>query len=90
MSDRQDIRELMRKVRAVLNNVWSPLSGCPDDEYDAYVAKITGMVHSRATDAEILRYLEWAEVTNLGLGTPFDSERGERIVSALRALMPRS
>jgi hypothetical protein len=34
----------------------------------------------------VLGYLEWAEVAHMGLGLPFDRERGDKVLVALKAL----
>lgn len=76
----------MRDVRDVLNRDWDPIGGCPDDEYDSYAGHLTGMVHGGATDQELLKYFEWAEVEQMGLGPPFDRVRAERVIAAIRNL----
>lgn len=88
MIDKYAARIWRDKIRDVLNNVWDPIGGCPADEYDTYMGKLASMIRSRASDAEILAYLEWAEVEYIGLGPPFNRERGERVVKALRDLGP--
>lgn len=72
-------------IRGILNRVWDPIGGCPDDEYDGYVGKLAALIRDGASDGELLAYLEWAEVEHIGLGPPFDALRGAEVVAALRA-----
>lgn len=76
------------RIREILNLDWDPIGGCPEDEYDTYVGKLAAMMREHATDEQLLGYLKWAEVEHIGLGHPFDRERGMKVVAALRALGP--
>ncbi len=44
------------------------------------------MIRDRASDDQLLSYLEWAEIEHMGLGQPFDRKRAEKVVAALRHL----
>ena len=71
-----------------MNRDWDPIGGCPEDEYDGYVGKIAAMLRVGASDEELLAYLKWAEVENMGLGpaSDFDRDRAMRVIVALRAI----
>ena len=86
--DKTAMRIWLRRIREILNRDWDPIGGCPVDEYDTCADKIAAMIRDNATDHELIAYLEWAEVERIGLGPPFDRERGQRVVSALKALGP--
>ncbi len=76
------------QVREVLNRIWDPIGECPEDEYDGYVGKIAAMLLDNANDEELLAYLKWAEVENMGLGpsSRFERSHGLKVVAALREL----
>jgi hypothetical protein len=76
----------LREIREILNRERDPISGCPEDEYESYAGKIVAMVRDGATDEQLLKYLERAEVENMGLSQPFDADRGNCVVAALRAI----
>jgi hypothetical protein len=76
---------MLRRIRDILNRDWDPIGGCPADEYDSYAGKLAAKIGESATDDELMRYLEWAEVDHLGLG-PFDSERARKVIAILRKL----
>ena len=84
--DKKAARHWQEQIRDVLNREWDPIGGCPEDEYYTYADRLTSMLHRGASDDELLQYLEWAEVEDIGLGSRFDAERGRRVVAALRAL----
>lgn len=88
--DKDASREWRSRLRDVLNQDWDPIGGCPEDEYDGYMGKIAAMLRVDATDEELLEYLKWAEVENMGLGpaSNFDRGRGMRVIVALRAIGP--
>jgi hypothetical protein len=86
--DRRCIGIWLSRIREILNRDWDPIGGCPDDEYDAYAGKIAAMIRDGASDDEFLAYLRRAELENMGLSPPFDSTRGQKVVSALRMLGP--
>jgi hypothetical protein len=75
------------RIREILNRDWDPIGACPEDEYNGYVGKIAAMIRDNATDDELMAYLERAEVEHIGL-PPFNRERGQKVVSALRVLGP--
>ena len=74
------------RIREILNRDWDPIGGCPEDEYDSYMGRIASMIRTGLSDADLLAYLEWAEVEHMGLGGPFNRDRGLRVVAALRGL----
>jgi hypothetical protein len=88
MIDKHALRVWRGRIRDILNSIWDPIGGCPDDEYDGYVGKLAGMLRAGTGDDEMLAYLEWAEVKHMGLGEPFDRDRGIRVIKALRDLGP--
>lgn len=85
---RDKVRWTIRRIREILNRDWDPIGGCPEDEYDTYVHRIVAMLRDGATDDELMAYLEWAEVENMGLGAPFDRERALKVIGAIRDLSP--
>jgi len=85
--DKTASREWRSRIREVLNRDWDPIGDCPPDEYDSYMGKLAVMIRENVSDAELMAYLEWAEVENMGLGQ-FDRERGTKVVAALRKLGP--
>jgi hypothetical protein len=84
--DKKALGKWLREIREILNREWDPISGCPEDEYESYARKIAAMVRDGTTDEQLLKYLERAEVENMGLSHPFDVDRGNRVVAALRAV----
>lgn len=89
--DKHASRAWRRRLREVLNKDWDPIGvagdGGPDDEYDSYMGKIAAMLRDNASDEELIAYLKWAEVENMGLGSEeqFDRHR-PRIVAVVAAL----
>lgn len=79
------IRVLQKQVQDILNREWDPIGGCPDDEYETYAGKVAAMVLQGAGDDDILRYMEWAEVENMGFAQ-FQSDRARKAIAAIRAL----
>ena len=89
--DKQASRAWRDRLREVLNRDWdATIGGCPEDEYDAYMGKIAAMLRDNAGDEELLEYLKWAEVENMGLGPAsyFDRVHALKVIAALRALGP--
>jgi hypothetical protein len=84
--DKVTVRKWLREIRNILNRDWGPIGGCPEDEYETYAGKIAAMVQDGATDEQLLKYLEWAEVENMGLSHPFDAVRGNRVIAAIRTI----
>jgi hypothetical protein len=83
--NRGAIAHLRRRVRDILNTVWDPIgAGCPEDEYDDYVAGIVALLHEEASDSDLVKYLDWAETVRMGL--PGNQERLKVVVVALRAI----
>jgi hypothetical protein len=80
------------RLREVLNRDWDPIGvtkGRPaDDEYEVYEGKVATMLRDRASDEELLAYLKWAEVENMGLGsgTQFDEMRKPHILQLIATL----
>lgn len=86
--ERKTARHWQQRVRNILNQEWDPIGGCPADEYDTYADGLLSLLHRGASDDELMHYLERAEVEDIGLGSPFDVERGRKVIAALRALGP--
>ena len=84
--DKRTARRWLRDIRDVLNRDWDPIGDCPEDEYESYAGQLASMVQASATDEQILKYLEWAEVEHMGLGQHFDRNRGKTVIAAIRAL----
>ena len=89
--DKHAIGAWLRRIIDILNRDWDPigvmkLDNWPEYEYDGYAGQLATMLRQNATEEEMLKYLEWAEVERMGLGSPFDEERGKRVIAALRAL----
>lgn len=89
--DKHASREWRSRLRDVLNREWDPIGvagdGGVEDEYDGYTGKIAAMIRDNASDEDMIAYLKWAEVENMGLGTAeqFDSHR-DRILGVIAAL----
>jgi hypothetical protein len=45
------------------------------------------MIRDKASDEDLMRYLEWSEAEHMGFGR-FDAERGHKVVQSLRNLGP--
>jgi hypothetical protein len=88
MDARRDaIRDWINCIRDVLNTEWDPIrAGQPDDEYDQYAHRIASMLASGKSDAELIAYLEWAEIENMGLSGPFDPSSVRDVIASLRTL----
>ena len=84
--NRKAVRIWMRGINDVLNREWHPIVDCPEDEYEGYVGRLATLLRTRATDEEIMKFLEWAEIEQIGLSPPFDWKRGKKVIAALRAL----
>lgn len=82
----------VRQIITVLNEKWAPIPGdTPEDEYDSYAQQIASLMKRNASDAQLLTFLEQVECDQMGLGRPFDRERGQLVVAAIRALpIPKS
>jgi hypothetical protein len=87
MVDKYAAREWRKRLQSVLNTVWDPIGGCPDDEYDAYVGKIASLVRDGASDDVLREYLRCSETEHMGLGEP-DPVRLDRTLTAINALGP--
>ena len=81
-------RRQIARVDAVLREVWDPIGVCdvPETrhEYSSYAPRITGLLRSGATDAEIQCRL--AEIVTERMEMPVDAERTRRTLAALRAI----
>jgi len=86
--DKRALRGWLASIREILSQDWSPISDCREAEYNTYRNDLAALIHGGANNDELLRYLEWAEVENMGLEGPFNRERGLKVVAALRALGP--
>lgn len=74
-----------QQIRDVLNREWNPIGSCPGDEYRTYSDKIAAMILLGASDDDLMRYLEWAEVEQMGL-SPFNIVRARNSIDAIRAI----
>jgi hypothetical protein len=83
---RTALKRWLKNINDVLNSHWAPIPDAPSDEYESYAARIAAMIRHHATDRELIKYLQWAEVENMGLGQPFDIERARTVVASLSAL----
>jgi hypothetical protein len=89
--DKHASRAWRSRLREVLNRDWDPIGvagdGSVEDEYDGYMGKIAAMLRDNASDEELLAYLKWAEVENMGLGSEeqFNRHR-DRILGVIAAL----
>jgi len=82
-----DTRDWLKQLNTVLLREWNPLPrDVPEDEYESYAGPLAAMLLAKAPDAKLIAHLEWAEVERIGLGRPFDRERAEKVVAALRTL----
>jgi hypothetical protein len=64
--------KLVAPVREVLFRQWDPigvagLPNWPDDEYDAYVASVIGLLQRRATAEELAAYLDGVTHDRIGM-----------------------
>jgi len=85
--DKEVSRRWRRCIRDVLNTVWDPIGGCPEDEYDAQVGKLAAMLREGASDEELIAYMCWAGTAGMGLSAQPDVEvRLLRTVEQLRAV----
>ena len=87
--DKKATQLWLRRIIDILNREWDPIGVVRlgvQDEYDGYAGKIAALIRDGATDKELLEYLEWAEVENMGLSESADTERATRVIRALRDL----
>jgi hypothetical protein len=82
--DKEASRRWRTRIREVLNSEWDPIGGCPEDEYDAYVGKVAAMLREGASDADLFKYLHWAETVHMGL--PGNQDRLSTVIAAIRAI----
>ena len=90
--------ESFEQINEVLRHDWNPIGGDTNrDQYMTYVPAIAAMLWQRATvseldhrkwDADIMDELKRAE-QDLGVDTPFDTARAQRVIAALKGL-PRN
>ena len=91
-SHKKSVCDWLGQIIDILNHDWDPIGVMtldpewPDDEYQGYAGKLATMLRAGATDEEFMNYLEWAEIKNMGLSQPFDRQRAQRIIAALRTL----
>jgi hypothetical protein len=86
--DKRALHGWLASIREILSRDWCPIGDCPASEYNTYRNDLAALIHGGVNNDELLRYLEWAEVENMGLKGPFNRERALKVVSALRALGP--
>ena len=85
--DKSAAREWRACLRDVLNTVWDPIGGCPQDEYDSYVGKVASLIREGTREDMLREYLDWVEMTHMRLGEP-DARRLDRTLAAIYALGP--
>ena len=85
--DKEASRRWRLRIRDVLNTDWDPIGGCPEDEYDRYVGKVTAMVREGTSDKDLIDYLRWVEIDYMGISPRPDLEqRLLKTVGQLRAV----
>ncbi len=85
--DKSALKTWLIRLRDILNSEWTPIPGCPPDEYDTYRDALAAMVRDSASDEELLAYLDWAERESMGLSS-FARDRGLMVIASLRKLGP--
>ena len=88
-------KKFLREVSDTLYREWDPIGvqamGGPTDEYESYAGPIASMLIKGDSDEALLKFLEWAEIDQMGLSGPFDSQSVQKVVAALRKLqLPNS
>jgi hypothetical protein len=85
--DKEASRRWRRQIRDVLNSVWAPIGGCPEDECDNYVGKIAAILRDGASDEQLIAYLRINETVNMGISERPDLDvRLREVVDRLRAM----
>jgi hypothetical protein len=73
MPDKKAVGDWLRWIIDIFNRDWDPIGVMsldeewPDDEYQGYAGDLAAKLRAQAPDEELMRYLEWAEITNMGL-----------------------
>jgi hypothetical protein len=93
--DRKAAKEFLREVGDTLYREWDPIGvlrmGGPTDQYESYAGPIASMLIKRDSDETLVKFLEWAEIEQMGLSGPFDPRSVQRVIVALRQLrLPNS
>jgi hypothetical protein len=93
--DRKAGQEFLREVSDTLYREWDPIGvlpmGGPMDEYESYAGPIASMLIRGDSDEALLKFLEWAEIEQMGLSGPFDPRSVRKVIAALRQLpLPNS
>ena len=69
MVDKEKSREIRRKIRRVLMDVWDPIgvSDTPEaaDEYDLYIGGVYDLLERGASEMDIYAYLRAVEVDRM-------------------------
>ena len=74
---------IQASVRQILWRDWNPIApGVPEDEYDAYVGPVLGLLEKGSEIQEIADYLCWVESERMGLSQTDKS----RLVSVAKKL----
>ena len=62
----------MAEIAGVLRHSWNPIGmdDLPEDEYDAYIGGVYGLLSSGATAHQVAEHLHRLEVENIGLAGP--------------------
>lgn len=78
--------ESILKIRQIYMNDWDPIGvhymeGCSQDEYDAYIYPVYGILRQSRSKEAIIDYLHRIETDHIGMPHPI--ERLEPIADAL-------
>lgn len=92
MHDKASIRAGKLLIRQALLEEWDPIGIRHEpeaqDEYDAYLGSIFGLLARSAPDEELIVYLNWVEAEHMGLEP--DQERLASVARVLKGLPVRS
>jgi hypothetical protein len=73
-------------IRKILMAEWDPIGcGVPDDEYDAYIPGIYGLMQANASVEELALHLERLETVSMGLRG--DAPRNRHVAQRLLELV---
>ena len=70
--------ERLTEIRRILWEEWDPIgvneTCCPRDEYDSYADRILQMLLGGQSEVDVVGYLQWAALENMGLSEAGDVE----------------
>jgi hypothetical protein len=82
---------LLAEIERTLLREWDPIGvrDAPgaEDEYDAYAFRIFTMLKSQASEADVARYLGWAQHEHMEL--PLAADRNRAIAAKIMSLQTR-